>query len=284
MTQGLGRMKSAARRKNPGTNKHVKSVTGQIDSIIKEADIILEVLDARFIDKSRNPELEEKVKRQGKVIIYILNKSDLVDVNELKRTVELEQVRPYIFFSSKDRKGSLSLRRLIKINAEKTKKDSVSVGVIGYPNSGKSSLINYLVGKSSARVSSQAGYTKGIQKLKLSKGLYLIDTPGIIPPQEKIQSTEEILVKLPKIGATTWDKTKNPDMVVASLVRQYPKILEDFYKVNAKGNSEFLIEELGKKLGYLKKGGLVDEDRTAKKILRDWQEGKISYFKKFGDE
>lgn len=279
MTKGLGRLKNAAKRKNPGTHKHVAPVVSQVWSIVKEADIILEVLDSRFIDKSRNPKIEKKVQKMGKPIIYVLNKSDLVNTNEIKRNVELEELRPYIFFSSKDRKGSLALRRLIKINASRLNKNSISIGVIGYPNSGKSSLINYLTGKSMTRVSSQAGHTKGTQKIKLSQGLYLIDTPGIIPPEEKIRATEETLVKLPKIGATTWDKTKNPDMVVAGLVRQYPKILEDYYKIDAEGNPEMLIEKLGKKAGFLKKGGLVDEDRTAKKILRDWQEGKISYFK-----
>jgi ribosome biogenesis GTPase A len=58
-------------------------------------------------------------------------------------------------------------------------------------------------------------------------------------------------------------------------MKEYPNILEKYYKINAKADSEVLIEKLGKKLNYIKKGNLIDETRTAKKILKDWQEGKI---------
>ena len=64
-------------------------------------------------------------------------------------------------------------------------------------------------------------------------------------------------------------------MVVSRLMIEYPNILERHYKIDANGDSEILIEQLGKKLNYLKKGSLIDETRTAKQILKDWQEGKI---------
>ena len=275
MTRGLGRVKKAAKRKNPGINRHKSSIVSLIDKIIKEADIILEVLDVRFIEKSRNKEIEEKVKKLNKIIIYVLNKSDLVDVNRLRQNIELEEIRPYLFFSSKERKGAHMLRKLIKINASQLEKDTVNIGIIGYPNSGKSSLINYLIGKSSAKTSSEAGYTKGIQKLKLSEGIYLIDTPGIIPAEEKTESAERNKTKLPKIGAKTWEKIKNPDMAVFRLILQNPEVFEDHYKIDAENNPEILIDKLGRKLNYIKKGNIVDEGRTAKKILQDWQEGKI---------
>ena len=154
-------------------------------------------------------------------------------------------------------------------------KDSIKVGVVGYPNTGKSSLINLITGKSSAKTSSEAGYTKGIQKIKLSKGVYLIDTPGIIPPSEKSSVKSKHLIKHSQIGAITWDKTKQPSLVVSKMMMENKGILEEYYGVNAKGDSDILIENLGRKLNYLKKGGVVDEMRTAKKILKDWQEGKI---------
>ena len=187
----------------------------------------------------------------------------------------MEKLKPNVFFSSKEKKGYRNLKKLIKIQSKRLKKETINIGIIGYPNTGKSSLINFLSKKSAARTSSEAGYTKGIQKIKLSKGLYLIDTPGIIPVSEKSSTKIKDLVKQPQIGAVTWDKTKNPDLVIHKLMKEYPNVLEKYYKINAKANSEFLIEKLGKKLNYLKKGNLVDEIRTAKKILRDWQEGKI---------
>ncbi|MBW6442301.1 50S ribosome-binding GTPase [Patescibacteria group bacterium] len=278
MTRGLGRTKKAAKRKSPKTNKHRIPVVSLIDKIIWESDIVLEILDVRFIEKSRNLEIEDKVKRFGKVLIYVLNKSDLVNPNDITKNIELEKIKPYLFFSSKERKGAHTLREIIKIKSEKLDKSPIIIGVIGYPNSGKSSLINYLIGKSSAKTSSEAGYTKGIQKLKLSKGVYLIDTPGVIPPYEKTEIGDKGMSKLPRIGAITWNKIKNPEMVVFRLTQQYPYLFEKHYKIEAKGNSEVLIEKLGRKLNYLKKGNIVDEDRTSKRILRDWQEGKISFF------
>ena len=107
--------------------------------------------------------------------------------------------------------------------------------------------------------------------------MYLIDTPGIIAPIEKLGGGK-FSVKHSQIGAITWDKTKNPDLVISTIMKEYPDLLEKHYDINANGDSEIFIEELGKKLSYLRKGNLVDEDRTAKKVLRDWQSGEIKLF------
>ena len=274
MANRLGKAKKT-RGKSPYTHKHKGYTPSIIENITEQADIILEVLDSRFIEKTRNREIENKVKKLGKTIIYVFNKLDLVNVSKIKQNIELQELKPSIFFSARDRKGSSELRKLIKIEASKLNEKSINIGVIGYPNTGKSSIINILSGKSAARTSSEAGYTKGIQKIKLSKGLYLIDTPGIIPHKEKIGDSKEYHLRHVQIGAITWDKTKNPDMVVSRLTKEYPRVLEKHYKIDAKGDSELLIEELGRKLNYLKKGNLIDEDRVSKKILKDWQEGKI---------
>lgn len=282
MTRGLGRLKKAAKRKNPATHKHRKQVTTIVDSIISEADILLEVLDARFIEKSRNHIAESRIRKKGKPLIYVLNKSDLVDTGKVQLEKELEGLRPYVFFSSKDRRGALALRKLIKINASRIDKDKILVGVIGYPNAGKSSLINYMTGKASARVSSEAGHTKGIQKLKLSEGIYLLDTPGVIPAKEKLafshSDAETSASKLPKIGAISWNKTKDPEMTLMHLMKENAESIEKHYGVDAEGDTEILIEQLGRRWHYMKKGNLVDEERTARKVLRDWQEGKIRLF------
>lgn len=274
MANPIGKAKPG-RGKSENTNKHKYSIPAIINRIVYEADIILEVLDTRFIEKTRNPEMEKKVKGLGKVLIYIFNKSDLVDIEKTKAEAELEKLRPHVFFSYQDRKSSATLKRILKIEAHKLDKSTVNIGVIGYPNSGKSSLINLLIGKKVARTSSEAGYTKGFQKVKITKGIYLIDTPGIIPMYEKMQGSTEMAASKSELGAITWDRAKNPDMVISNLVREYPNLLEKFYEIDANGDSEALIERLGRKLHYLKKGNEVDEVRTAKHILKDWQEGKI---------
>jgi len=274
MTNPFGKAKEG-RNKPDYTNKHKSSVPSMIDNVINEADVILEILDARFIEKTRNVEMEKRVKDLGKVLIYIFNKSDLVDINQIKIDEDYADLKPSLFFSSKDRKGSATLRRLIKMHVKKMKKDIVNIGIIGYPNTGKSSMINLLVGRSVSRTSSEAGFTKGIQKIKILSGVYLIDTPGIIPVEEKVYGNRKLLAKHSKIGAITWYKAKDPDVIVFEIMKEYPGVLETHYRIKADGDVEILIEELGRKFNYLKKGNEVDEDRTAKHILREWQEGKI---------
>ena len=273
MTRGLGKAKKG-RGKSFHTHKHKSAVPKIIENLIKSVDIILFILDARFIEKSRHLEIEKLAKKSGKVIIRVLNKSDLVDVKKIIKNKELEGLRPFLFFSAKDRKGSATLRKMIKIEAKRLKEDVVNIGIVGYPNVGKSSLINIITGKSSARTSPEAGYTKGIQKIKLSSNLYLIDTPGVIPTLEKSQY-QKYSTKHSEIGAITWHKVKHPDMVVNDLMKENPGVLEKYYTLNVEGDSDLLIEKLGEKLNYKKKGNVVDETRTAKKILKDWQEGKI---------
>lgn len=241
--------------------------------IIQDSDIILEILDARFIEETRNPEIEEQIKKQNKKLIYVLNKSDLL--LEKKEKINLGHS---ILVSCKERRDIKKLRDLIKIYSKKIKKnfgEKIIVGIIGYPNTGKSSLINLLIGKSSAGVGSEAGFTKGIQKLRLDENILILDSPGVIPEKQYSHTEKEKISKQTIAGGRSYSQVKDPEIVVAKLISAYPKILEKFYNIQAGGDSEILIEELGRKKGFLKKGGIVDIDRTARVILRDWQTGEI---------
>ena len=261
-------------------NRHIANMRKQrgkypelILKIIQDSDIILEVLDARFIEETRNTEIEEQIKGQGKKLIYALNKSDLLLKKEKKINLDYS-----ILVSCKERSDIRKLRELIKILSKKIKKpfgEKIIVGIIGYPNTGKSSLINLLIGRSSAGVGSEAGFTRGIQKLRLDENIFILDSPGVIPETQYSHTEKEKISKQTIAGGRSYSQVKDPEIVVAKLISAYPQILEKFYNVQANGDSEILIEELGRKKGFLKKGGLVDENRTAKYILRDWQTGEI---------
>jgi len=247
-----------------------RTVPESVNYVITNSDIVLCVLDARFISETRNLYIEEKIKEMNKKIIYVINKIDLVLKIDQK---EFDKFSPNILVSCLTRRGVHELRTKIKIIAKQLEKDSnVYIGVVGYPNTGKSSVINLILGKREiAKTSSVSGFTKGVQLLKLSEGIYLFDSPGIIPATERF--TE--LVKLAKIGVKTFDRTENPDLFVHELMKQYPGLFEKFYKIDAKGDSEKLMEEFGRKKCMLLKKGEIDVERAARMILKDWQKGKI---------
>jgi len=243
--------------------------------LITDADIILEVLDSRFIEKMRNEEFEKFVTKSGKKIIYVFNKVDLADITQILKTVEISSLKPHVFVSCRVRRGIGELRKKIKIESKKLQLDrDTKVGVIGYPNTGKSSVINMLIGKSSAATASQAGWTKGIQKLRLSESILLLDTPGVIPEKHYGFEKDQIF-RQAEIGVRDYHRVKEPEMIIHQLMKKYPGAFEKFYNLDVKGDSELLIEELGKKHHLFIKGGEVDIDKTARKILKDWQEGRI---------
>ncbi len=248
-----------------------------ISKLISESDILIQVLDARFIQETINKTLEKEIIHHKKKIIYAINKLDLINLNKTKKVNAklLSELYPYVFISSKTRQGIKELRNRIKIEASKISNPTTTIGVVGYPNTGKSSLINILIGRGLAGVAQEAGFTKGIQKAKLTPKIYLIDSPGIISEEDYKESNLEKMNKQIKINSRTLGKIKDPESFVDYLVKNYPKELESHYKLKFENNSEILLEELGRKKGFLKKGNRVDTDKTAKLIITEWQEGKI---------
>jgi ribosome biogenesis GTPase A len=241
--------------------------------IIKVSDVVLQILDARFVEETRNIEMEDSIKAQGKKLICVLNKSDLVKVKE-----RFEDIKPYVYVSSKTSEGIKDLRERIKNSVKGIdidRKERAQVGIIGYPNTGKSSLINILTRKSSAKTAPEAGFTKGVQKIRFSPSIVILDTPGVIPESEYSHIEKSAIQKQVTIGARTVDKIKEPDLVLLRLMERYSKKLEKFYKIDSGGKTDVFIEKYGRKMHFLKKGDVVDEDRTSRKVIRDWQEGKI---------
>lgn len=244
----------------------------QLEKVIHDSDILLEILDARFIDETHNLEIEEEIKKQNKKVIHVLNKADLVKKFSKE---ELEKIIPYSIVSCRDRKGIKLLRNKIKFLSKRIQKEKIFVGIIGYPNTGKSSLINALVGKSSAGTGHEAGFTKGIQKLKLTNQIFLLDSPGVIPKKEYSTSEIEKISRQVRINARSYNQVRDPEMVVAVLMQESPKVLENYYGIESENNSEKLLEELGNKKHFFKKHGEVDFDKTARFVLKEWQNGKI---------
>jgi len=229
-----------------------------VNSVIRDSDILLMVLDARFPELTRNKEIEEKILSENKTILYVYNKTDLVKSVNVKYS-------PYVRVSSKDKLGGTKLFRKIM---ELSRGKPCSVGVLGYPNVGKSSVINLLKGKKSASVSSQSGHTRGIQFVKAKGKLKLIDTPGVL------QFKEKDLLKQIIIGAFNPQHIKEPEYYAMLIIEKYPRLFENYYGYKCEDPSEF-IENVAALRKLLKRGGEADTVRFARQLLYDWQTGKI---------
>ncbi|MDP7116471.1 MAG: 50S ribosome-binding GTPase [Candidatus Woesearchaeota archaeon] len=237
-----------------------------VNKVIAEADILLEILDSRNIGQTRNLEIEKKVNRAGKILIYVANKCDLVDKKLLEK--ETKSLVPSVYVSCSKHYGFVKLRERILIEASKKKIDEPRVGVLGYPNVGKSSVINVLKGKASARTSSESGFTKGMQYIRVSAKILMIDTPGVFSSDNK-----NALIGL---GTVDYGKVRDPDVVVMRLMGDNEGIIENYFGVEAGWDKNATLEEIAIKKKLLIKGGEPDIDRVSRMILKLWQSGKIS--------
>ena len=150
----------------------------------------------------------------------------------------------------------------------------ISVGFIGYPNTGKSSIINTLRKKKVCNVAPIPGETKIWRYITLMKRIYLIDCPGVVPPNMG-DTDEDILLR----GVVRIENVENPEQYVAAALKKCKKHhVERTYDVRGWGNSTEFLEMLARKGGKLLKGGEADMDGVAKTVLNDFLRGKIPWF------
>ncbi len=243
-----------------------------VKDVIKKADVLLEVIDARFPDETRNSEVEREIIRLKKPFIIVINKCDLVSREKLEKTkISLSKIAPTIFVSSKDRSGTTMLRHQI-LESACIKGHDIFVGTLGYPNVGKSSVINSVTGRHRASTSSISGHTKGVQHVDAGSRIMFIDTPGVIPFDEN----DEYLQGLMGIKDSTHlkDQIGVALKIIERFLAENKPALEAFYKIKIETEGAYdVLELIGRQCNFLQKKGEVDETRTATKIINDWQHG-----------
>ena len=264
---------------------HMTKTKRMIEDHLKAVDVVAELLDARIPQSSANPMVEELVK--GKPRIVILNKADLADPRETDLWISYYKkkgisVVPMTVGNGKDKKKLLSLIRetaepiLSRWRKRGLKNRSVRLMILGIPNVGKSSLINFLAGKASTRTANTPGHTRGKQWVRLSDGLDLLDTPGVLWPKFDDQTAA---LRLAATGAIAGD-VFNPDEVVpvllSSLAETAPQVLKDVYGIDdVNRDPQLLLEDAGRRRGCLLPGGAIDYDRAEMAVLRDFRNGKL---------
>jgi hypothetical protein len=248
--------------------------------VIEESDVVIEVLDGRMPHQTRNKKAENMVRISKKPLLLVVNKTDMITSKTVKRHREsLQKVAPVVFVSTKTRRGITFLKKKIfqltkKKSRRRYKWKPVSVGIIGYPNTGKSSLINALVGRKKTKVAAKPGHTRGIQWIKIDSGIRLVDTPGVIP------FFQEDEVKQALIGVLDSSKIEYPEDVARRIVEMFlednKKALEKVYGIKVKDkNFDEIIDAIGTVRGMLKKGGEIDKRRVYLTLVNDWQKGKL---------
>lgn len=170
-------------------------------------------------------------------------------------------------------KGSLIslLRQFSSLHSDRKQ---ISVGFIGYPNVGKSSIINTLRKKKVCNVAPIPGETKIWQYITLMKRIFLIDCPGIVPPSSKDTETD-ILFK----GVVRVEHVSNPEQFIPAMLERCKRHhLENTYEIRGWKDSTEFLEMIARRSGRLLKGGEPDESGVAKMILNDFNRGKIPWF------
>ncbi|XP_016358012.1 LOW QUALITY PROTEIN: nucleolar GTP-binding protein 2-like [Sinocyclocheilus anshuiensis] len=221
-----------------------KRIWGELYKVIDSSDVIIQVLDARDPMGTRSQSIESYLKKEKpwKHLIFVLNKCDLIPTWVTKRWVAvLSQEHPTLAFhaslTNSFGKGSLIqlLRQFGKLHSDKKQ---ISVGFIGYPNVGKSSVINTLRSKKVCNVAPLAGETKVWQYITLMRRIFLIDCPGVVYPSD--DSETDIVLK----GVVQVEKIRNPeDHIGAVLERAKAEYIQKTYRIPSWSSAEDFLEK-----------------------------------------
>ncbi len=259
---------------------HMNKTRRLIEEQISRIDIVVEILDARIPQSSRNPLLEDIT--SSKPLLLILNKSDLAEPNMTKlwiRHFESEGYHAAAVNSTEQKtvSGILSLcRKIVEDNTGKTGM-KVNILVAGVPNVGKSTIINALKKQKKASVQNKPGHTREFQRIVFSNTMTLIDTPGILWHKFSPETGYRLAV-MGSIKDSILDMYMIASAAIIMLKNAYPQKLVDRFRLDPEqmpDEVEQLIELLGRSRGMLQKGGIVDFERACNMIVREIRDGNL---------
>ena len=277
---------------------HMTKAKRMMQENVRLVDLVIEILDARVPLSSRNPDVDQLA--QGKQRMIILSKADLADPELTAEYVNFftEKKIEAIALDARTRKSNTQIMKaLSKITKEKKERDQkrgirnrpVRAMICGIPNVGKSTFINSLSGRSSAKTGNKPGVTKGKQWISFA-GLELLDTPGILWPKFEDQNVGVRLALVGSIRDEILDEEDLARRLLEILLRRYPSLLRDRYFVSDDANdaveipeqSEYNDRELHEILvqiaavrNLLKSGAEPDPVRAAHLLLDDFRSGRI---------
>lgn len=260
---------------------HMKKTRELIAENLKAVDLVIEVIDARIPVSGRNPIIDELVKSKKRIII--LNKSDLSDAAENKKWEEHFKRQGNLVLSMNCMSGggvNMLYKLLNRLQDEKNegqiRKKALRMMIVGIPNVGKSSLINRMTGKKSAKTGDRPGVTKGKQWLGLENGMQLLDTPGILWPKFEDPQVGLNLAFCGSIKDEILDTASLALELIKLLSQDYPQLLISRYKLDEIDEDALTnMENIARKRGFILPGKRIDYERCGRTVLDEFRSGKI---------
>jgi ribosome biogenesis GTPase A len=267
---------------------HMTKTRRQIEADLKLVDAVCEIVDARIPISSRNPDIDSICANKPRLIV--LNRSDLADWEVTKSWMQYfrNQGIAAIATDCKSRRGINEflpavrsvLKEKIARNAAKGMNKPLRIMIVGIPNVGKSTFINQISGRKGAKAENRPGVTRGKQWVTVDSSLLLLDTPGILWPKFEDPEVGMMLAYTGAVKENVIDTEELACHLAEKLNRYYPQVLLDRYKVEMPSDTPgyMLLEEAGRKRGYLLARGEINTERMAKVLIDEYRGGKLGTF------
>ena len=265
---------------------HMTKTRRMIAEQIKNVDAVCEILDARIPVSSRNPDVDELT--AGKPRLVVLNRADQADRAATDRWAAYFRARGYAVLESDAKRGqgtarfAAAVRELLadKLRAYAERGMTgrvVRVMILGIPNVGKSTFINKVAGRKTAKTEDRPGVTRSKQWVPIDRNLELLDTPGILWPKFDDPEVGKRLAFTGAIKDDVLDIEELACYLMEYLGRHYTSVLEERYKiaVEPEDSGYDLLEKAGRKRGFLMRGAQVDTERMARILLDEFRGGKL---------
>ncbi len=267
---------------------HMTKTRRQMEADLKQVDAVCEIVDARIPISSRNPDIDSICGNKPRIIIF--NRMDLADAAATKAWISYykEKGIAAIATDCKTKKGigdfqpvvRSVLREKIERDAAKGMKRANRIMIVGIPNVGKSTLINQISGRKGAKAENRPGVTRGKQWVSVDNSLLLLDTPGILWPKFEDPNVGMMLAYTGAVKEGVIDMEELASRLMELLWKRYPKAVTERYRVEDPLDTTGygLLQEAGRKRGFLLSGGEIHTERMAKVLLDEFRSGKLGRF------
>ncbi len=267
---------------------HMTKTRRQIEADLKQVDAVCEIVDARIPISSRNPDIDEICGAKPRMIV--LNRMDLADPEITKKWIAYFRSKGIAAIATdcKTKKGISGFQPAARsVLKEKLERDAVRgmnrpirVMIVGIPNVGKSTLINQISGRKGAKAENRPGVTRGKQWVTVDSTMLLLDTPGILWPKFEDPRAGMMLAYTGAVKESVIDIEELACFLIELLFKYYPQTLQTRYGIDIEQEMPgyMLLNEAGRKRGYLLSKGEINTERMARVLLDEYRSGKLGHF------